>query len=92
MAEEERRQSRRDALLAMHSQAGAPQMKAPEMKAPRDLSQLRPVVQQSVSQQERNARQVFNFAMAGFIATKPEIERQMKGADSELQRLFQRSA
>lgn len=94
MAEEDSRRVRRDALLAMHAQTGEaqkPQVRPPEMQPPRDLSQLRPVVQQSVSEQERNARQVFNFAMAGFVAAKPGIESEMRRADSQLLRFYQMS-
>ncbi len=89
--EEDVRRSRRDALLAMHAQAGgAPrqEMRPPEMQPPRDLSQLRPVVQQTVSEQERNARQVFTFAMGGFLGAKPEIEAQMRKSDSQLLRFY----
>ncbi len=92
--EEDARSSRRDALLAMHAQAGEaqkPAVRPPEMQPPRDLSQLRPVMQQSVSEQERNARQVFNFAMAGFVAAKPEMETQMRRAGSQLLTLYQMS-
>jgi len=91
-SEEDSRRSRRDALLAMHAQAGgAPrqEMRPPEIQPTRDLSQIRPVVQQSVSEQERNARQVFSVAMGSFIAAKPEIEGQMRRADSQLLRFFQ---
>ncbi len=92
--EEDARRSRRDALLAMHAQTGEaqkPVLRPPEMQPPRDLSQLRPVMQQSMSEQERNARQVFSFAMAGFVAAKPEIETQMRRADSQLLRFYQMS-
>jgi len=91
--EEEARNSRRDALLAMHAQSGEaqkpPAVRPPEMQPPRDLSQLRPVVRDDVGRRQDDARQVFTFAMAGFIAAKPEIEREMRRADSQLLRFHQ---
>jgi len=62
--EEDVRNARRDALLAMHAQTGEaqkpPAVKPPEMQPPRDLAQMRPVVQNTVTGQEKRAEQVVN--------------------------------
>ncbi len=84
-------ESKRDALLAMHGQTGEAQRQVAERQATRDLSQLRPVVREDVGRRQEDARQVFTLAMAGFMATKPEIEREMRKADSQLLRFHQMS-
>jgi hypothetical protein len=90
---DEGRRARRDAVLAMHAQMGetqkAPVARPPEMQPPRDLSQIRPVVRDDVARRQQDARQVFTFAMAGFVAAKPEIETEMRRADSQLLRFHQ---
>ncbi len=91
--EEDARNARRDALLAMHAQTGEaqkpPEVRQPEMRPHMDLSQLRPAVRDDVGRRQDDARQVFTYAMAGFIAAKPEIEREMRRADSQLLRFHQ---
>ncbi|MFH0884081.1 MAG: hypothetical protein V1861_00030 [Candidatus Micrarchaeota archaeon] len=95
MAGEEDTRRRRDALLAMHAQGGKvqkpPVMRPPEVQPPRDLSQLRPVVRDDVGRRQEDARQVFTFAMTGFMAAKPEIEREMRRDGSQLLALYQMS-
>lgn len=92
---EDARRSRRDAVLAMHAQMGeaqkGPVARPPERQPPRDLSQIRPVVRDDVARRQEDARQVFTFAMAGFVAAKPEIEGEMRRADSQLLRFHQMS-
>jgi hypothetical protein len=72
--EEDARNARRDALLAMHAQTGEaqkpPEVRQPEMRPHMDLSQLRPAVRDDVG-------------------AKPEIEREMRRADSQLLRFHQ---
>jgi hypothetical protein len=62
-SEDDTRNARREALLAMHAQTGEGQKQAqkpPEMKPPMDLASLRPVVRNTVSIEEKKAEQVVN--------------------------------
>jgi hypothetical protein len=60
-SEEDSRNARREALLAMHAQTGEAQkqvQKPPEIKPPLDLASLRPMVRTTVTSEERKAQQV----------------------------------
>jgi len=78
---------KRQALRSMFAQTreGQVQQRPPEPVV-RDLAGVRPVVQQAVTQQEANARQVFAGAMEAFLTTKPEVAAEMRRADSQLLR------
>lgn len=91
MANEDEKRAALRALYAQPQSTEAQRQQQQQMAQVRDLSQLRPVVRESVSEQERNARQVFTFVMANFLAIKPETERDMKRADSQLLRLHEMS-
>lgn len=91
-------EEKRQALRSMFAQTREGQVQPgerpatrPPEQAVRDLSQVRPVVQQTVERQEAAARQVFGVAVGGFIATRPEIESEMRRADSQLLRFFRMS-
>lgn len=64
-----------------------PRVEQPPPKV-RDLSQIRPVIRAEVSQQAKNAGQVFKFAMSGFMATTPGLESRLEGDKSQLLKLF----
>ena len=94
MAEDEdaRREARRAQLLAaMNPQSGqaqdlARQQQQGQAQQMRDLSQMRPVVQQSVAQGEQRATQVVT---ATFGLFRDMIER---SGDPELKRAFRESS
>ena len=86
--EESRRESRRAQLLAaMNPQSGqAREQMQQQAQQVRDLSQMRPVVQQTVAQQEQKATQVVT---ATFELFRERIER---SSDPELKRAFRESS
>jgi hypothetical protein len=90
MAEDEdaRREARRAQLLAaLNPQSGQAQDQVrQQMQQVRDLSQMRPVVQQSVSEQERRATQVVT---ATFQLFRDAID---KSRDPTLRRDFRESS